>query len=76
MIFYFKKILAQLKNNFHVQFYGNFFNFFKIPNLQCIFSKILHLYLNKYLEHKNYDIKKLFVVKVTCIFWLINVNIN
>jgi len=40
------------------------------------FLEKLYLYLNKYLEHTKSDIKKLFVVKATCIFWLIDVNIN
>jgi hypothetical protein len=80
MIFFLKKILAQnvpqLKNNFHVRLYGNIFKILKSPNSQHIFWKTLYLYLNKYLEHTKFDIKTLFVVKTTWIFWLIHVNIN
>ncbi len=61
MILYLKKILAQnfpqLKNDFHVQLYGNIFKFFKIQNSQRFFWKVLYLYLNKYLEHTKSDIK-------------------
>ncbi len=56
------------------------FNFmtkkFKMPNLQCNFWKLLYLYLKKFQNNTQSNKKKLFVVKTTLIFWLIDVNIN
>jgi hypothetical protein len=46
-----------------------YFQKFQNTKFTMYFWKILYLYLNKYLEHTKSDIKKLFVVKATCIFW-------